>query len=117
LVEIAQRSELWQSARRSKQRFVEVPFAVLVPRSELGLKDGPQETVLRGTIDLVFSLEGVWVIVDYKSDTIDFHNLPDLVARYKPQLLQYRQYWERLTGESTRGALFFLETGHVEWVL
>ncbi len=115
LIEGVRASDLWKRACRAKHRYMEVPFALTVPSSDLGIEDGPSETVLKGMIDLVFSEEGGWVIVDYKSNLVN-GNFPHLIAYYTPQLRQYRRYWEKLTGERAKAALFFIETGQVVWV-
>ncbi len=109
------RSDLWQRACGAKKRFVEVPFALTVPSSELGVTVGAGETILKGVIDLVFSEHKEWVIVDYKSDPVQ-NNLAHLVSHYGTQVRHYRRYWERLTGEATKAALFFIETGEVVWM-
>ena len=115
LVENARSDELWNRALRSKERLVEVPFALIIPRDDLGMTCGPGETLVQGVMDLVFWDQGGWVIVDYKSDVVG-EDLPGLISYYSPQLRHYRQYWESLTGQSARAALFFLETGRVVWV-
>jgi ATP-dependent exoDNAse (exonuclease V) beta subunit len=86
----------------------------MVRREELGLADGPAETLLQGAIDLVFEEKGAWTLVDYKSDTVG-DKLDELVAFYTPQIAIYRRYWERLTGSPTRAGLFFAETGQEVW--
>jgi len=87
---------------------------LMVAREELGLSDGPEQTLLQGAIDLLFEEDGGWILVDYKSDTVT-NNLPELVAFYAPQVALYRRYWERLTGAKARAGLFFLATGQVVW--
>ena len=86
VVEGVRASPLWKRALAAKRRFAEVPFALPVAPSELGLADAPDATVLQGTIDLVFEEEGGWVLVDYKSDTVTPANRPALVAFYTPQI-------------------------------
>jgi ATP-dependent helicase/nuclease subunit A len=113
-VEGVRASELWKRAAAAPRRLVEVPFALMVRREELGLADGPAETLLQGAIDLVFEQDGAWTLVDYKSDTVG-NNLEELVAFYTPQIAIYRRYWERLTGRPTRAGLFFAETGREVW--
>jgi ATP-dependent helicase/nuclease subunit A len=108
-------SELWQRACRAKRRLVEVPFALTIPSVDLDIKDGPSETILKGVIDLAFSEGTEWIIVDYKSDRVR-SSLRHLIARYAPQVRQYRRHWEELTGERTRAALLFTETGDAHWV-
>jgi ATP-dependent helicase/nuclease subunit A len=107
-------SDLWKRASAAPRRLVEVPFALMVRREELGLADGPAETLLQGAIDLVFEEKGAWTLVDYKSDTVG-DKLDELVAFYTPQIAIYRRYWERLTGSPTRAGLFFAETGQEVW--
>jgi ATP-dependent helicase/nuclease subunit A len=115
IVEGARESPLWRRALAAKTRFVEVPFALVVPRAELGVSDGPAEILLQGAIDLVFEEDAGWMLIDYKSDTVK-DNLADLVAFYTPQVDIYRRYWERLTGKPTQAGLFFLETREAVWV-
>jgi ATP-dependent helicase/nuclease subunit A len=112
--EAVRASDLWRRASAAPRRLVEVPFALMVRREELGLADGPAETLLQGAIDLVFEENGAWTLVDYKSDTVG-DKLDDLVAFYTPQIAIYRRYWERLTGSPTRAGLFFAETGQEVW--
>ena len=114
LVENARSSELWQSACRAKHRLVEVPFALGLPDSDLSW-GGSGDTIVKGVIDLVFGGPDAWVVVDYKSDVMGEH-LSKLAARYTSQLQHYRRYWEMLTGQTTKAALLFLDTGDVVWV-
>jgi ATP-dependent helicase/nuclease subunit A len=115
LVENARSTELWQQASRAKHCLVEVPFALAVPGLDISASGDSGETIVKGVIDLVFWDQGAWVIVDYKSDIVGEH-LSDLVSRYTSQLQSYRRYWADLTGQTTKAALFFLETGDIVWV-
>jgi ATP-dependent helicase/nuclease subunit A len=107
-------SALWNRALAARRRLVEVPFALGVPREELGLGEGPETVVLQGAIDLVFEEDDGWALIDYKSDTVA-GNRDALVAFYTPQVAIYRRYWERLTGRPTRAGLFFIDTGETVW--
>ncbi len=115
VVEGVRSSSLWQRALAAKRLLVEVPFSLTVPSAELGVTEGPSQTLLAGAIDLAFEEEAGWSIVDYKSDTVA-DNLPDLVRFYRPQVELYRRYWQQLTGQPTRAGLFFLQTGQEEWL-
>jgi len=115
LVDAVVRSPLWKRALASPRRFVEVPFALLVPSSDLGTPGPPDQTLLYGAIDLVFEENGGWIVVDYKSDAVG-PNLEALTAYYRPQVDHYRRYWEQLTGKPTRAGLFFIETGEEVWL-
>ena len=108
-------SELWARARVAKRRFVEAPFAMMVPSAELGVSGGPEETLLKGAIDLVFEEDGVWHIVDWKSDAVG-DNLAALVAHYAPQVAHYRKAWEALTKQRAVAGLYFMDNGHLHWL-
>jgi ATP-dependent exoDNAse (exonuclease V) beta subunit len=108
-------SPLWARARKAPRRFVEAPFAMLVPSAELGVSGGPKETLLKGAIDLVFEEDGVWHIVDWKSDVVG-DNLAALVQHYAPQVAHYRKAWEALTKQPAKAGLYFMDTGHLEWL-
>lgn len=114
VVEGVRASELWKRALAAPRRLVEVPFALEVPRAELGFSEGPDPVLLQGAIDLVFEEEEGWALVDYKSDTVA-GNRDALVAFYSPQIAIYRRYWERLTGRPTRAGLHFIDTGETVW--
>src|SRR5262249_50027844 len=67
LVDAVAQSSLWKRALASPRRFVEVPFALMVPSSDLATPAAPAKTLLYGAIDLVFEENGGWIVVDYKS--------------------------------------------------
>jgi ATP-dependent exoDNAse (exonuclease V) beta subunit len=108
-------SDLWARALRAPRRYVEVPFEMVVPSRELGLTEGPQETLLKGAMDLVFEEDGVWHIVDWKSDAVG-DGLAALVAHYEPQVTHYRRAWEALARRPAKAGLFFMDTGQVVWL-
>jgi ATP-dependent helicase/nuclease subunit A len=107
-------SPLWRRALAARRRMTEVPFALQTSSRELGLSDGPPETVLQGAIDLAFEEDAGWIIVDYKSDTVA-GNLAELVSFYSPQIELYRRYWQRMTGRPTKAGLFFVQSGDEVW--
>jgi hypothetical protein len=88
---------------------------MLVPSRDLGITDGPADTLLKGAIDLVFEEDGVWHIVDWKSDVVG-DNLAALVQHYAPQVAHYRKAWEALTKQPAKAGLYFMDTGHLEWL-
>jgi ATP-dependent helicase/nuclease subunit A len=108
-------SDLWKRALRARRCLVEVPFALPVDSTELGLRPSPAITVLQGAIDLVFEEEDGWVLIDYKSDTID-GNRDALLEFYEPQIVQYQRRWRTLTGRETRAGLYFIQTGETVWI-
>lgn len=100
-------SEFWIRVKKSQTALVEVPFASRI--------EGPTPGMVAGTIDLVFKEADGWVIVDYKSDRVD-GVIDDLVARYKPQVLIYKDFWEKITGETVREAGIYF-TAASRWVV
>jgi len=79
---------------------------VVAQDSNVAQDFSPACTVLRGVIDLVYESAEGWRILDYKSDQLD--GLADvdaeLLARYGPQLAQYKLAWERVTGGKVASA-------------
>jgi ATP-dependent helicase/nuclease subunit A len=112
LVAAVRESPLWKRALGAEKCLVEVPFATMVKSEDYRLDSSPEETLINGTIDLVFKEKGVWHVVDYKSDKIG-SSIDPLVERYTPQLRIYRDTWQSLTKEPARAGLFFLD-GQVE---
>ncbi len=113
VVEAVQQSDLWRRAKSADERYVEVPFALQVPRREAGI-DEDGATLLHGTIDLVFRERGQWFVVDYKSDATK-NRLDALVRYYTPQVEHYARFWQRLTGVPTRAGLFFVDGCIESW--
>ena len=114
VVEAVQSSPLWQRVKAADERYVEIPFALNVPAAELGL-DGPPETLLHGTIDLVFREENEWFVVDYKTDSTA-NRLAALTEYYAPQVRLYAAFWSRLVNAPTHGGLFFVDGCVEAWV-
>jgi ATP-dependent helicase/nuclease subunit A len=90
-------SPLWKRAMGSSQHYSEVPFYTDIKI------DTPEDTVISGTIDLIFKEGDGWVIVDFKTDTVSGdRQLEELVSYYTPQLEMYRTAWESVVGEPVR---------------
>jgi ATP-dependent helicase/nuclease subunit A len=107
VVDAVRSSPLWMRLRNADERYVEVPFALMVPCREAGL-DHDGETLLHGVIDLVLREGARWLIVDYKSDATS-GRLPQLIDYYRPQVEHYARFWSKLTGAETDAALFFVD--------
>ena len=145
LVQAIVRSGFWLRAMRAEKSLFEVPFSVRVgpddpDHEELASKAGlfavaggrpvasaPGAPVfLSGAIDLVFKEKDGWVVADYKTDRIP-EAAPErgsagegmafdaLVGHYRPQVLLYTRFWEKITGEKVKEAgLYF--TALDRWV-
>jgi ATP-dependent helicase/nuclease subunit A len=105
------KSEIWKRAVQSSKRFIEAPFAV---SDQFMDEHGNQkQTILRGSIDLVFLENDEWVIVDYKTDSPPKEKIPDLVHMYRGQVEKYAEIWERITGiKVAEKGLYFTHHGN-----
>ncbi|HPZ43889.1 MAG TPA: UvrD-helicase domain-containing protein [Bacillota bacterium] len=114
LVKRIMQSTIWRRMLRSKKRFVEVPFSVKVEEEKQDFKGG---TIVSGIIDLVFLEDGGWVIVDYKTDTVENkEGLANLVEYYRAQVEMYRRFWEEIAKEKVYEAgLYFTHADR--WVV
>lgn len=110
LVQRVTESALWRRAQMAEQHLVEVPFHVLLDKTDG--QDVP--TLVRGAIDLVFKEKAGWVIVDYKTDNTDKTSPAQLAERYAPQLRLYARAWEKCLGEKVAEAgVFFVGPGEM----
>jgi ATP-dependent exoDNAse (exonuclease V) beta subunit len=117
LVEAASKAPFWQDARAGAEVQVEVPFAVrLDPGTSAGAgAPGGVPAILRGIIDLAYRASDGWRILDYKTDQIDGDDQA-LLARYGPQLDQYRFAWERIAADKVGSSgLVALRTMRMVW--
>jgi ATP-dependent helicase/nuclease subunit A len=113
-VEAVRTSPLWRRAVNADERLVEVPFAINVPRRDVGIDEGG-ETLLHGAVDLVFREKDRWFVVDYKSDSTS-GRLDALVEYYALQVEHYARFWSRITNCKTQGGLFFVDGCIERWV-
>jgi ATP-dependent helicase/nuclease subunit A len=90
------KAEIWRRALASQRRLAEVPFEILLER------EAPVPILVRGSIDLVFEEPDGWVIVDYKTDSIQAGKPDALVDKYAPQIRLYAESWERITGQKVK---------------
>ena len=90
-VQAVLQSAIWQRSLLASRCYSEMPFAYLSER------DG-RPAIVRGVIDLIFEEPDGWVIVDYKSDSINIDDVDSLCDYYRPQLIEYARSWQSLTG-------------------
>ena len=63
-------------------------------------------------IDLVFREQAGWVVVDYKTDTVQEGDQEQLADYYRNQVEQYATIWEQMVGAAVcEKALFLTTTG------
>ncbi|MFC4559185.1 helicase-exonuclease AddAB subunit AddA [Virgibacillus kekensis] len=87
----------------SSEIYREVPFSLTLPASEVyanWTSETDEQVLVQGVIDCVIPLDGGWVILDYKTDTI-WEDVTDqlkgkLLKRYEVQLNMYRHAIETI---------------------
>ncbi|MBN1289127.1 MAG: UvrD-helicase domain-containing protein [Actinobacteria bacterium] len=101
-VRSAMNSGTWKRALASEKVMTEVPFELLLD------PEAVKPTILRGAVDLAFREKDGWIIIDYKTDSLDKNTKEELEAKYASQLEIYKRAWEQATGEKVAetGLLF-----------
>jgi ATP-dependent helicase/nuclease subunit A len=103
IIDRVTRSDIWKRARGGKPCLAETPIELLLSDDDARAEGVP--TLIRGTVDLLFREEKGWVIVDWKTDRVfgtdrvSGKDLSRMAARYRHQLDNYTDAWERSTGE------------------
>ncbi len=95
-VTLVAESDIWKRCVQSKSRMVEIPLQLDSSRYD---KQFGRPTIIRGVVDLAFKEEHGWVVVDYKTDSVENRNIEDLVEIYRPQVTAYSDLWNLATGE------------------
>ena len=90
-VEAVAGAPFWAEARAAAECHEEVPFAV----RDLG---GAVPVVINGAIDLVYTADDAWRLVDYKTDRPGAEGAPALEDKYAAQLQAYERAWRRVSG-------------------
>ncbi|MBI3549352.1 MAG: UvrD-helicase domain-containing protein [Elusimicrobia bacterium] len=76
---------------------------------------GEDGTVVRGSIDLLYRLDGSLFVADYKSDRYSDKELPAVIRRHEAQARVYQEAVRRALGiRDVRCRLIFLRTGASE---
>ncbi|MGJ7913023.1 UvrD-helicase domain-containing protein [Neobacillus sp. LXY-1] len=110
-------SSLWDDLRLADVVLTEVPFTLKLEKENplyTSISTRPEDQYpfwVKGTIDLIYKKNGLWTIVDYKTDRAkhaeDYDKLQEF---YSSQLMFYKQAWQDLTGEAVADTiLYFLE--------
>lgn len=117
-------TDWYRRLQRAQVSYAEYPFVMKVTPDEGDLSrhlstyfkvhrhdvnaavDAPESLLLvvNGVIDLAFACDGVWTIVDYKTNRkLDGESSQAfkerMIREYRPQLLSYKLILERLTGQ------------------
>ncbi len=76
----------------------EFSFSLLRPAGELFPGAGDDEILLQGVVDCCFEEDGGLVVVDYKTDRVDYGDAPERARQYAGQLDAYAWAMGRITG-------------------
>jgi len=91
-------SSLFEDIQQAKQRFSELPFVLDTPLGKL-----------HGVIDLLFQdKDGVWHLVEWKTDWVDEKSLDDKVMEYREQIAVYNSAVQSILGFTPEAHLCFL---------
>lgn len=85
-----------QRARRSSRCLYEQPFCLRMSAHEAGLSQSDEAVIVQGVIDLCFVENGVWVLVDYKTDAVK-GTAAETAQKYALQLALYEKALQRIT--------------------
>lgn len=93
-------SNLYKEVKNAKKVYKEAPFNLEVRAEEVyDIKDESKNDILmiQGIIDMYFENEEGIVLVDYKTDKVEFEL--ELIKRYKKQLDYYEEALAKLTNK------------------
>jgi ATP-dependent exoDNAse (exonuclease V) beta subunit len=98
-----EQAPIWADLQRAEPRLHEVPFTV-----SLGAA-----WARSGVIDLLYRLDGRWIVLDFKTDHLPGESAMREAADayFEGQIRPYVQAVEKLKGERPIGRLCFLDVG------
>ncbi|CRK80236.1 UvrD-helicase domain-containing protein [Neobacillus massiliamazoniensis] len=116
-IDALKRSDFWSELPSAELVLTEVPFTITVSKDNhlyewidsSGNSSHPY--IVKGVIDLIYNINGVWKIVDYKTDNpADPEHFKLLADFYHDQISFYKLAWEEMTGEKVVSEkLFFVK--------
>ena len=107
-------SRCWGEVLGADRVLTELPVARF---SEVSDSEASEATLERGVIDLLYLREGVWTLVDFKTDAVDDSEpaLDALRDQYAPQVRAYATHWSRATGHDIdKAGLWLVDPGR--WI-
>ena len=112
-------SDIMKRIRKSPLVKREVPFVINKNASDVYENINSDKSVLiQGIIDMCFLEDGKWVIIDYKTNTINEKNTVQMVSEeYRTQLNIYKNALEKITGIKVKETgLYLLSVSEVVWL-
>ncbi|MEG1560077.1 MAG: helicase-exonuclease AddAB subunit AddA [Clostridia bacterium] len=105
------RSELGTRLLKSSYVRREVPFNYKIRASEIFETDSESYTLLQGVIDCCFTENDEFVIIDYKTDSVDKNvGVFEAASAHKKQLALYSRALSDLTGKRVKECFVYMLT-------
>jgi len=103
-------SPLGQRILQTDQIYREVPFNYVKEAKAVipGITTAEDKLLIQGVIDLYFVEDGEFVLVDYKTDHVDYDREEELVERYQVQMKLYKEALEQITGGRVKESYLYL---------
>jgi len=90
----------------------EFKFSLLRPASAYFAGAEDDEILLQGVIDCAVEKDGMYTIIDYKTDAVTEETVYDRAAIYASQVQAYQEAMEEMTGKPVaKTILYFLKPG------
>ena len=90
----------------------EFKFSLLHPADAYFPGAGDDEVLLQGVIECAVEQDGVWTVIDYKTDAVSAEGVPARAELYRSQVDAYAQALTEITGLPVKNSvLYFLHPG------
>ena len=96
------KSTIWQNIKEAKEVYQEKPFYINIPAKEIYKQDVDETILVQGIIDLYYiDKDDNLILVDYKTDYVEYGKEAELVEKYKEQLKLYSRALEQALSQKT----------------
>jgi len=88
-------SNIWKELTNAKEIYKEKPFYINIPAKEIYKEKVEENVLVQGIIDLFYINEkNELVLIDYKTDYVEYGKEQELINKYKKQLELYKKALE-----------------------
>jgi len=104
------KSNIGKRIVNTEKVFREVPFNLVKKACEVvpDLKDCDEKLLIQGIVDCYFEEEDGIVLVDYKSDYIEFDEKNEIVDKYRVQIELYKEALAKITKKTVKESYLYL---------
>ena len=101
-----------QAVKHGDRVLREFKFSLLHPADAYFPGAGDDEVLLQGVIDCAVEQDGIWTVIDYKTDAVSAEGVPARAELYRSQVDAYAQALTEITGLPVKkSVLYFLHPG------